>query len=108
MALRRFILAVAGAAAFFCQPALAQDAASIATGQAAVTTSATLVTGIRAGRKQIILSPTSSVVFYVGGSGVSSSTGVYVAAGASITLHTAAAIYAIGASNVTLSYIEIY
>ena len=79
-----------------------------ATGQVAVTTSATLVAAARATRQRIIISPTSSVVFYVGNAGVTSGTGVYVAAGASITLDTTSAVYAVGASNVTLSYVELY
>lgn len=81
---------------------------SMATGQVAVTTSSTLVAAARAGRQKITLSPTSSVVYYVGNTGVTSATGVYVAAGGSITLETSAAIYAAGASNVTISYIEMF
>lgn len=82
----------------------------IATGQVAVTTSATLVAAARAGRKSITISSTSAVVFYVGAAGVTTGTGLYVAgaAGATVTLDTSAAVYAIGASAVTLSYLENY
>jgi len=83
---------------------------SMATGQVAVTTSATLVVAARTGRQKVTLSSTTAVVFYVGNIGVTSATGLYVAAaaGASITLDTAAAVYAVGASAVTISYIEFY
>lgn len=82
----------------------------IATGQVAVTTSDTLVCAARAGRNSVTISSASAVAFYVGATGVTSSTGLYVAAvaGASITLDTAAAVYAVGASNLTLTYIENY
>lgn len=82
--------------------------ANIATNQIAVATTATLVAAARAGRQKITITPTSSTVFYIGGSTVSATTGLYVAAGASITLDTAAAIYAIGSAALTVSYIEYY
>jgi hypothetical protein len=82
--------------------------ATIATGHVAVTTSATLVAAARAGREKITLSPTSSVVYYVGATGVTSATGLYVAAGEAITLDTAAAVYAVGESAVTISFVELY
>lgn len=87
---------------------VSKGGSNMATGQVAVTTSATLVAAARAGRQMITLSPTTAVVYYVGNTGVTSSTGLYVAAGASITLETAAAVYAVGASAVTISYIEFY
>ncbi|WP_420140148.1 hypothetical protein [Sphingomonas sp.] len=89
---------------------LSGPGSTIATNQVAVTTSATQVVPARAGRQSITISSTSAVVFYLGGSGVTTSNGLYVAgsAGASITLATSAAVYAIGASAVTLSYIENY
>ncbi len=82
---------------------------SLATGQVAVTTSATLVVAARAGRQKVSITSTSAVVFYVGGPGVTAANGHYVAgtAGATITLDTAAAVYAVGAGAVTLSYIEL-
>lgn len=88
--------------------AVSKGGSNIATGQAAVTTSSTLVVAARTGRQKVTLSPTSSVVYYVGNTGVTTATGVYVAAGATITLDTAAAIYAVGASAVTISYVEFY
>lgn len=88
-----------------CAPA---SRANLATGQVAVSTSATLVVAARATRQSVVLSPTTSVVYYVGGVGVTSATGIYVAAGASISLATAAAVYAVGASAVTISYAELF
>lgn len=81
---------------------------SFATGQANVTTSSTLVAAARSGRRSITLTPTSSVIYYVGNSGVTTTNGIYVAAGASITLTTSAAIYAVGAAAVTISYVETF
>ena len=81
---------------------------NILSGQVAVGTSSTLVVAARAARKSVTLTPTSSVVYYVGPTGVSTTTGVYVAAGASITISTTAAVYAVGAAGFTLSYVETY
>ena len=84
--------------------------ANIATGQVAVTTSATQVVPARAGRGSVTITSTSAVVFYVGVTGVTVANGAYVAAaaGASITLNTSAAVFAIGASALTVSFIEVY
>lgn len=92
-------------------------AATIATGQIAVTTSATQIVPARTGnaqgvgaRKRLILSATSAVVWYVGAAGITSATGLYVAAaaGSSVTLQTTGAVFAVGASAVTISYVEEY
>lgn len=92
-----------------CVPALTMvGGGSIDAKQIAVGTSATLVVPARSGRQRAILTPTSSVVYYVGGSNVSVSTGTYVPAGGSITLDTSAAIYAAGAAAFTLSYVELF
>lgn len=86
----------------------AAPGSQLASNQVPVTTAATLVVAARAGRQSVTISSTSAVVFYVGGSGVTVANGLYVAgtAGASVTLTTSAAVYAIGAANVTLSYLE--
>lgn len=81
---------------------------SIATGQVAVGTSATQIAPARAGRQKITLSPTSATVYYVGPAGVTATSGVYVAAGGTITLDTTAAIFAVGAAALTVSFIEYY
>jgi len=82
--------------------------ANLATGQIAVTTSATQIVPTRAGRKSLILTPTSATVFYVGPTGVTTATGIYVAAGASITLATEAAVFAVGSAALTVSYAETF
>jgi len=83
---------------------------SIATGQIAVGTSSTLVVPARTGRLAVTITATSAVVFYVGVNGVTVANGAYAggAAGASITIPTQAAVYAIGASALTVSYLETF
>lgn len=81
---------------------------TIATGQVNVATTATLVANARTGRQKVTLTPTTNTVFYVGTSAVTTATGLFVPAGASITLDTAAAVYAIGSAALTISYIEFY
>lgn len=83
---------------------------NIFTNQVAVTTTATLVCAARSGRVKVTISSTSAVVFYVGPSGVTAANGFYVAAaaGAAVTIDTAAAVYAVGAAAVTLTYVETY
>jgi len=89
---------------------VAKGGSSIATGQVNLTAAnGTLIVAARAGRQKVTITPTSATVFYVGAAaGVTAGTGLYVAAGASITLDTAAAIYGIGAAAVTVTYIEFY
>jgi len=85
--------------------------ASMATGQVAVPatpTDAVQVVAARAGRSSVTLTPLTSVAYTVGNSGVTVATGMFVPAGQSVTLETAAAVYAVGASAVTLSYLENY
>lgn len=90
--------------------AIGGPGSTLANNQVAVTTAATLVVAARAGRQSVTITSTSAVVFYVGTSAVTTANGLYVAgaAGASITINTAAAVYAVGAANVTLSYLESY
>lgn len=87
---------------------VSKGGSSIATGQVAVTTTATQIVPARAGRQKITLSPTSSTVYYVGAAGVTTTTGLYVPAGGTITLDTAAAVFAVGAAALTVSYIEFF
>ena len=90
------------------QSARAVGGPTLVTGQVPVTTSATPVVPARAGRMSVTLSSTSAVVFYVGPSGVTTANGLYVSgvAGASVTLQTQAAVFAVGAGAVTISYAE--
>jgi len=86
----------------------ARGSASMATGQASVSTSASLVVAARAGRVKVTITPTSATVFYVGNAGVTATNGLYVPAGAAVTMDTQAAIYAVGAAALTVSYVEYY
>lgn len=87
-----------------------KGSAAIASGQIAVTTSATQVVPARSGRQAVTITSTSAVVFYVGAAGVTAANGHYVAAaaGASITIPTAAAVFAIGSAAVTVSFLETF
>jgi hypothetical protein len=83
--------------------------ASIATNQVSVTTAATLIAAARSGRQSIVITLTAATVLYIGGSGVTTANGLYVAGvvGQTITLDTAAAVYGIvGAGTLTVSYLE--
>ena len=80
--------------------------ASIATAQVPVTATAAQVVAARAGRKNVTLTSTSA--FWVGPTGVTSTTGFPVAAGAAITLNTAAAVFAVAAAAGTVAVIEDY
>ena len=81
---------------------------TLATGQIALGTTSTLIAAARTARQKITISPTSATLFYVGATGVTAANGLYVAAGASITLDTQAAVYGVAPSAVTVSYIELY
>ena len=87
-----------------------QSAPNMAASQVAVTTSATLVAAARATRQSVTITSDTAVKFYVGGSGVTTGTGfpVQATAGASITITTTAAVYAIGASAVTVGVLDLY
>lgn len=84
---------------------------ALAAGQVTLGTTATLIAAARAGRTKITITSTAATVFYVGGSGVTAANGFYVAAaaGASVTLDTAAAVYGVVAAGTLLvAFIETY
>ena len=84
---------------------------TFSTNQVAVGTTGTLVVAARAGRQSVTLTSLTAVAYYVGNAmGVTTGTGfpIPAAAGASITLATSAAVYAVGASAVTIGYVETY
>lgn len=89
---------------------VSRGAGSIANGQVAVTTAATQVVPSRAGRSAVTLSSATAVAYWVGASGVTNVTGISIpaTAGAGITLSTSAAVFAVGASAVTITYIETF
>ncbi|WP_311271073.1 hypothetical protein [Sphingobium sp. WCS2017Hpa-17] len=83
---------------------------SLATGQVSVTTSSTLVAAARTGRNKITMSVGAANTCAFGNTGVTTTTGFPLAptVGASLTLDTAAAIYAVCSATTTISFIEQY
>jgi hypothetical protein len=79
---------------------------NMATGQVAVATTATLVVAARPTRRKVTITATSAVTFYVGNSGVTTTTGAL--AGTSVTLEYTGAIYAVGASALTVTFTDLY
>lgn len=77
------------------------------TSQVAVTTSAAIVVPAAAGRDTVLLYNSGSATAYLGNSsGVTSSTGFPLPAGASITMEATADIYAIGAAATTIAVLS--
>lgn len=84
---------------------------TFSTNQVAVGTSGVIVVPARAGRQSVTLTSLTAVAYYVGNStGVTAANGfpVPAVAGASLTISTAAAVYAVGASALTIGYVETY
>lgn len=75
-------------------------AESIATGQQTLSTSAALVSGGSSSRGTVLVrNLDASISIYVGSAGVTSSTGMLIKAGESITIRTSGALYAVAASG---------
>jgi hypothetical protein len=89
-------------------PIFDRGTAALATAQVAVGTTATLIAPARAGRRVIVLIPTSNTTYYVGNAGVTTTTGVVLGAGAVVTMPTSAAIYAVATGSMTISYMEFF
>jgi hypothetical protein len=86
-----------------------QGAANFATGQVALNaSSATVILAARATRRSsLVTNSSASIVIYVGPAGVTTSTGQPIAAGASLTIPSTAAVYGIAASSTpTAAYSE--
>ena len=83
---------------------------NMATGQASVTTASTLIATTRTGRQRITVSLGAANDCYFGNTGVTTTTGFRVKGvdGASLTINTAAAVYAVCAAATTISYVELY
>lgn len=84
---------------------------SIAAGQGTISTTAASLVAARAARKTITIENTSAVAFYVGPTGVTATTGLLVpgVVGASVTVDSAAAFFAITASgSATASFLETF
>ncbi|WP_311271047.1 hypothetical protein [Sphingobium sp. WCS2017Hpa-17] len=89
---------------------VSKGGASLNTGQVSVTTSSTLVAAARTGRNKITMSVGAANTCAFGNTGVTTTTGFPLAptVGASLTLDTAAAIYAVCSATTTISFIEQY
>lgn len=84
---------------------------SINTNQITVGATATLIVAARAGRQSVSITTTAATVLYIGASGVTTTTGHYIAAsaGATITVNTAAAVYGVVASGtLVVTFLENY
>ena len=105
-------LAIGGAAISQSNPvATTESYASLATGQVNVTISATQIVPARSGRKEVTIVNNSTIMVYLGGSGVTTSTGLLLAgvAGQGITITGGAAVYGIVASgSEPVSFLEVY
>lgn len=66
--------------------------------QTAVQTSATKIVSGAAGRDTVTIQPTGSVTVYIGGPGVTISTGFPVGVGLAVTMETTSDIYAVAES----------
>ena len=81
--------------------------ATLSTGQVSVGTAATQIIGANTNRYEVVITNPSTVTVYVGGSGVSTTTGHAIPAGGSITLKSTAAIYGVVATATqTVTYAE--
>lgn len=92
------------------QYVVSKGGASLATGQVSVTTSSTLVAAARSGRGKITVSIGAANTCAFGNTGVTTTTGFPLAptVGASLTLDTSAALYAVCSATTTVSFIEQY
>lgn len=83
--------------------------AGLATNQVALSTTAAQIVPARSGRQKVTISLTTSAAFYVGTTSVSATNGLFVPAGSTITLDTAAAVFAIlPTGTATASYAELF
>jgi hypothetical protein len=81
--------------------------ANIATGQVAVAEAAIVLVAANDARSAVTLTNTGAATVFIGKATVTAATGHALAAGASITLRTSAALYGISASGTnTVTYCE--
>ena len=82
-------------------------AKQVSTGQATCTGAADQLVAARASRVSVVLVNRSSTAAYIGGSGVTTATGIVLNENDTLTLDTVAAIYGATASGTaTIHYIE--
>ena len=105
-------LAIGGGAIGQGNPvATTETYSSLATGQVSVASLATQIVPARAGRKEVTIVNHATTAVYIGGSGITATTGLLLAGvqGEGITITGGAAIYAITASgSETVSFLEVY
>jgi hypothetical protein len=80
-------------------------------GQVSLTSSATLIVAARPGRKEVTIVNNSTTMLYLGGSGVTTTTGLLLAGvtGEGVTISGGAAIYGVVASgSEPVSFLEVY
>lgn len=89
---------------------LGRGGAALATNQISVATTSTLVVAARTVRQRVTLSVGAANTCAFGNTGVTATTGfpLQPVAGATITLDTAAAIYAACSATTTVSYVELF
>lgn len=86
-------------------------AASIATGQATATTSASILVPARSGRISVTIENLGATDTFLGASGVTSSTGMLLVGtkGSAVTIYTQAAVYGIvGTGTQAVSFLETF
>lgn len=89
---------------------VSKGSGGLATAQAAVTTTASQIVAARAGRGSVKITNLGTTDIYLGATGVSTTTGDLLVGtkGASITIPTNAAIFAIGAAAGSVSILEVF
>lgn len=87
-----------------------QAPASIATGQGSVTTTAVQLVAARTGRRTVTVENTGTTPVYLGGSGVTSTTGFLLpgVAGASLTISFSGALYAVSTGTAAVIFYKNY
>ena len=83
---------------------------AMATAQVSVGTGSTLIVAARADRASVTITNLGTVDIYIGNTGVTAGTGTLLVGtkGAAITIPTTAAVYGIGASAQSVSFMENY
>lgn len=88
-----------------------QGASTIANGQVTVASTSTEIVPARSGRRAVVIINLGATDVYLGTTGVTTSTGLYLmgTAGASVQIPTSAAVYGVvGSGTQAVSYMEVY
>jgi hypothetical protein len=102
------VISVQGIANGTAQNVTTRGGGSLATGQVSVATTSTLLVAARALRQRVTVSVGAANTCAFGNTGVTTTTGfpLQPVAGATITLETNAALYAVCSATTTVSYVE--